>query len=661
MTAREGWPAPLLMAVLCLLAAFAYWPGLQGGFLFDDFVNLDAIGATGPVDDWPTFVRYVTSGTADPTGRPLALLSFLLDARDWPADPLPFLRTNVLLQLLNGVLLWRLLVRLAEELSPAARWNALSAALAAGLWLLHPLLVSTTLYIVQREAMLPATFVLAGLLCFFAGRHAWFAGRHRRGAWLMIAGIAGGTTLAVLCKANGALLPLLALVIDSTIPPGGQAGGAPSWRAWRVVLLWVPSAMVIAYLASFLPGAGVLLPHRGWTIWQRLLTEGRVLLDYLQLLVVPRSISSGLYNDGYLVSRGLFTPASTLPSLVLVLALPATAFATRRRAPRLAAGVLFYFAAQLLESSVVPLELYFEHRNYLPSLLLAWPLAHALVAGQRLPALRCAAAVVLVALLTATTWQRARLWGQPDRLAILWAQESPGSSRAQATLAMLEVRQGRADRAILRLEPLRRQRPLDLQVALNVIDAACASGALSNSRASQLDIALAGAREALQMVPPWLSRAIEAASARQCPGLDLRVAARWLESFASNPVIARDPAFVQDLEPLRAQLALAWGDGPGALRHFDSALLAHPTPDVAARQAAMLARHGRYREALAHIDLYERERVRMQAPARGMPWLHAWVLDRQGYWPREMAVLRAKLHAEIAATAVAPPGGKEER
>ena len=93
------------LAGLLLVAWLAYSPGLSGGFLFDDFVNLNAIGATGPVDDWPTFWRYVTSGSADPTGRPLAMLSFLLEARDWPADPHPFLRDNLILHLLNGLLL----------------------------------------------------------------------------------------------------------------------------------------------------------------------------------------------------------------------------------------------------------------------------------------------------------------------------------------------------------------------------------------------------------------------------------------------------------------------------------------------------------------------------------------------------------------------------
>src|SRR6185369_4769326 len=127
-------------------------PGLRGGFLFDDFANLPALGAFGPIDNVATFLYYITSGSADPTGRPLALLSFLIDARNWPADPAPFKRTNLLLHLLNGALLGWLLLRLGKALALDATRATIAAVFGSALWLLHPLLVSTVLYIVQREA-----------------------------------------------------------------------------------------------------------------------------------------------------------------------------------------------------------------------------------------------------------------------------------------------------------------------------------------------------------------------------------------------------------------------------------------------------------------------------------------------------------------------------
>ena len=79
-----GWLA------LFLLAGAAYWPGLGGPFVFDDFGSIAAIGDRGGVRDWETFKAFVLGGSAGPTGRPLALLSFLLDANNWPTDSWPF-------------------------------------------------------------------------------------------------------------------------------------------------------------------------------------------------------------------------------------------------------------------------------------------------------------------------------------------------------------------------------------------------------------------------------------------------------------------------------------------------------------------------------------------------------------------------------------------
>src|SRR5574337_1129035 len=208
---------PLISFLLLLAVAWiACSPGLHGSFLFDDFGNLPVLGATGPIDTWPTFWRYITSGTADPTGRPLTLLTFLIDAHNWPADPYPFKLTNLILHLLNGALLAVLLRRLGRQAFKGAdkRRIDLAAVIGAGFWLLHPLFVSTTLYIVQREAMLPATFTLLGLLAWLHGRAALARGRTWRGLTWIAVGLGGCTVLGVLSKANGILLPALALLVE---------------------------------------------------------------------------------------------------------------------------------------------------------------------------------------------------------------------------------------------------------------------------------------------------------------------------------------------------------------------------------------------------------------------------------------------------------------
>ncbi len=118
-------------------------------------------------------------------------------------------------------------------------------------------------------------------------------------------------------------------------------------------------------------------------------------------------------------------------------------------------------------------------------------------------------------------------------------------------------------------------------------------------------------------------------------------------AIAANPTYAKGWAL--DLAQLEGQLAVAQRQPKRALAAFDRALRMRPSPDAAARQAAVLASHGYYRQALAHLDTYEAVRGRVAPPGHGMPALHAWVLERQGYWASEMRVLRDKLQAEIDA------------
>ncbi|HVX57084.1 MAG TPA: hypothetical protein VHA37_05100, partial [Candidatus Saccharimonadales bacterium] len=187
-----------VLGALMLGAWMAYRPGIDGAFLLDDFSNLSVLSTWGPVTHWDAFWRYVTSGSADPTGRPLPLLSFLIDARDWPAAAAPFKYTNILLHLLNGVLLCWAMLKIARRRGLTGQRGATTALIGSGIWLLHPLFVSTTLYVVQREAMLPTTFTFIGFICWCSGRDAFDAGRVGRAIVWMTAAAWLCTLLATL-------------------------------------------------------------------------------------------------------------------------------------------------------------------------------------------------------------------------------------------------------------------------------------------------------------------------------------------------------------------------------------------------------------------------------------------------------------------------------
>ncbi len=649
---------PLALLSLMMAILVAYWPGLHGGFLFDDFANLPALAAPGPIDNWPAFWRYVTSGTADPTGRPLTLLTFLLDARNWPADPLPFKRTSLILHIINGLLLYTLLNRLGRLLGlNASRYQA-AALLGAALWLLHPLLVSTTLYIVQREAMLPATCVLAGLLTWLHGRERLVAGHLRSGLTWSVLGLGGFTALGVLSKANGILLPCYALVIEAVLL-GSQRPVLPARekRAHRLVM-WlfaiIPTTGICLYLVrvgatGMLHGgnAGI----RSWTYAQRLLTEPRVVMDYLSLLWLPRPFSSGLFNDQYAASISLIHPLSTLWALLAVVVLISGAWWFRRRYTAWSLAVLFFFAGHLLESTSIPLELYFEHRNYVPALLMFWPLGLWLADTRKLKLPKQMLMIALPLGLALMTHARATVWGNVRTQALVWAQINPDSPRAQANAAQILMQSGQPKEAAQRLQALLATKPDESQLAFNLIGAHCLTGGITQADIDAARVAMQGSANTGSLFAHWFERTLPVAMAGSCPGLTPDVLLDLINAGLQNPRLA-GAGRQQDLIYLRGTVALARHQADAALLDFKRALDLQVRPALALKGAAALGSAGYPQQGLQLLDHYEQ--VKGQTiPARfGMPMLHEWVLSYQHYWPNELAHLRHQLNLDARAANV---------
>jgi protein O-mannosyl-transferase len=663
----------IALGAVLVAVGLAYAPGLSGGFLFDDFVNLRTLGAYGPVDDAHTLLLYLTSGIADPTGRPVALASFLIDARDWPADPFSFKRSNVLLHLLNGALLIGLVLRLerrlrgspcvARGLSGPLRHGAAPpvlvddpsrgiALLAGLLWMAHPLFVSTTLYVVQRHAMLAFTFVLLAFLCWDAAYTRLREGRWWSGMAWAVLGVGGCTLLAGLSKANGFLAPLLVLMALLTVYRADLSGLVAETRRrirWvAALILGIPASAVVIYLLRRIPGRLDVSGVRDFTLAERLLTQPRALSDYLWSLLVPRAGGGGVFVEDFSASQGLLDPWTTLPSMLLVLGLVIAAIWFARRMPVMSFAILFYFAAHLMESTVIMLELYFEHRNYLPAAFLAWPLARWLVLGRILSRLRLALAVVLPLVLLLLTFQRATVWGDPALLAALSSHHSPASARAQM-VAATEIRQaGDPEAAADQVRRALELHPGSVELALNLIGHECQAGAVSAE-------ALAAARHALSLnrvwhqgIIRWLKQAMASRVRQGCAGLELEDIAGLLAAMGSNPSAVTASPRRQNYVHLKAHLALQMGNPEEALALFNEALEIRANPDFALSQAADLGNAGYPAWGVRHLDYFLALPEPPLRRIRDMRSLHERLLHRTGYFKREVELLRKSLDEGVA-------------
>lgn len=584
--------AVFFLYAIMALAFACYFSGMAGGFLFDDYPNLEAMGHLGGVTNWETFQAFVFSGWSGPTGRPLSLASFLLDDNTWPSYAPWFKQTNFLIHILCGLLLcWAILLLMRSFNTVSERQAQLIAVLACAFWILHPYMVSTTLYVVQRMAQLATLFCLAGIAMYLYARlQLPSASRH---AYLVMSfAVGAGTLLATISKENGALLPLLILVIELCLPKNGK----PIWQ-WRAMFLWLPSLAIFVLLARVIDFSDNPWPNRNFNQIERLLTESRIVCEYLLHLFVPRIEGNGLYQDGYVISTGIFKPVSTVFAIIFLLALVVSAFLVRRKAPLVSLAILFFFAAHLMESTVVGLELYFEHRNYLAALFLFLPFAYYCVTlSDRLKLLPVIAVAVLV-VLASMTWLRASLWGDNSKLELYWVQAATNSPRAINSMAAFYMSNGQPQKANEYLASESRRLTHSSLLTIRLLWQKVYAG-----EAVEQDFIQAGERLKLQQFDAQalkgLRSIVESISANGTQEY-ARYTLKLLEVMEGSPTYNQLPLFVRLVAYLRAQLYLGLGEAAFAYKHYSLAMQLYQETDAALSMVAEMATAGYSHEALA--------------------------------------------------------------
>lgn len=441
------WFPWLALAAILLVTALVYWPGTYGSWALDDYPNI--------VDNPALSIKHLSAGAllraalsmhSGIFARPLAMASFTLNEWASGLEPGPMKVTNVAIHLLNGVLVFLLVRLLIDEYGRRRRTEWLPgtgngvALLITAAWLLTPLNLTAVLYIVQRMTSLAATFTLAALLAYVAGRQRLYSGVGRRGgiALLLLAAIVL-TPLSVSAKEVGALTLVYALVIEWVFFGFRNADGRRSGFLFGYFLLFlvVPGLLGAIWQLPIVFGP-VAYAARPFGLGERLLTEGRVLWHYLWWTLFPDIGQLSLYHDAFPVSRSLWSPWSTLPAWIGITALLGAGLALRRRWPLVSFGILWFLAGQLLTATVFPLELVFEHRQYLPSLGIFTSLFGSLMLAEprmRLRLARAAGAGAIVLLYAGALALRSLDWSNPLIMTNIAAKDHPHSPRATYSYA----------------------------------------------------------------------------------------------------------------------------------------------------------------------------------------------------------------------------------
>ena len=545
------------LSAIIAITWIVYLPATSGTFLLDDFDNL---GQLELVSDAESAWYFVLSGTGGPTGRPVALATFLPQAEHWAKDPAPFLRINILIHLLNGVLVFVLLRQLAGPIGLARADADFFALSATALWLLMPLLASSSLMIVQRMTTLSGTFVLGGLCAYLAAR-ARLESRPDLALVGMAAALVLASLFAFLSKENGALLPVYVLALETTVLPKPGNVSMLKWRAWTSVFLVAPLAIVVAYLLAYASYDDGMLARRQFSGFERLITQAGVLWQYLAAALVPRPGIFSPFHDAYPVSRSRLQP-STFIAVVAWLATIFAALRWRRTYPVFAFAVFWYLGGHLLESTTLPLELYFEHRNYLP--VIGPVAALVLLAVRVTPDTRKyarSAVAGLVVLNAAVLWSVTSLWGSPTQAATRWHQQNPQSVRAATTLATRHMEEMGGGVALITLDAFAETQPQHGYIKIPALNIACriAPDRDHSARLDDLNAGLPGADFSVTTAV-MLDQLLATISRPGCMGIDASALDELLAALDRNPAYRLNATFQQQKHQLLASRARMDGD-----------------------------------------------------------------------------------------------------
>lgn len=352
----------ILLLLLCV-GFVSLWNGTKGPLILDDFRNLSPLINS----DKPDYLNVIFSNESGPLGRSVSMATFA--ANHWIRDGIvasDLKVTNLIIHLINAFLLYHVIILLLKSRYKSEQRYMLAIAITA-CWFLSPINTSVVFYAVQRMAMLSTLFVLAGCLIYLKYRSRSFNWSNRTIFSCSLLFICW--MLASLSKENGLLLPFFIIAIELCFFDELRVAIGNIKRIKKVlyisgVVLFCCSTIALASLNGYLDYGNF-----DYNLSERLFTQPVVLVKYIYRLLLPFNMDIGLYFDDVVVLTtfwNLKTLASTLLINIFILIICYSLLSNKFR--YISFGLLFFLTGHSIESTIFPLEMYYYHRNYLPSI-----------------------------------------------------------------------------------------------------------------------------------------------------------------------------------------------------------------------------------------------------------------------------------------------------
>lgn len=456
----SSYRAPVFLTVIITVV---YFGSLNASWHLDDYAwIIDHSPTHLQTIDWKSLTAVALSGSSSQNRlyRPLPMISFALNWYVGKDSVRGYHLVNIGLHIITAWLLFyagRLLLSTKKFRSIQECRKQSIALLAAILWAIHPIQTQAVTYIVQRMTVMAGMFYLLAIVCYFSGRLSQY--KWSKAIWWVCCAIS--FLCAVGSKENACLLPFALLLVEYCFFRNGEDASGSKLNKWK---LYTAFSVVAITIAAFILGIMEKNPieylthlYSGlpYSPIERLLTESRVVLIYVSQLLYP--VPSRFSIDHNLkISSSLISPWSTLLACVVIFSIIAISVKIRRKQPLVSFAILFFFMNHVVESTILPLEPIFEHRNYIPSMFLFLPISviiHQLLdfAKQKNWLINVIATVIVIMLIVGlgmSTHVRNLAWQTEQSLWTDALRKAPTIARPYANLASINEKQGNYNAAI---------------------------------------------------------------------------------------------------------------------------------------------------------------------------------------------------------------------
>lgn len=402
--------------------------------------------------------------------RWIPMITFALDHRLGKGEIVYFHLTNFTIHLLCLIAIMFLVLQLFSlnrvgdfllgDISPVywALW-------VAGLWALNPVQTNAVTYLVQRMASIQTFFYVLCVSFYILARRKHLSHHNNFKLVLLYAASLLAAICAFLSKQNAAMLPVMLIATEVWFFQPQLFGSlwgriSKSNKIVQGILLLGLFFIIMCSVKVFFILDGD-YATRNFDMWQRLLTEGRVVVWYLTILILPLPSRLSIEHD-IEISTSLVSPATTLLSFILLFFLICLALKYRKRYPILSYGGIWFFINLAVESTIISLELVFEHRLYLPSIgfYIVFVIASVEILGSLLKKLTrrefmkvsCSAFAIVSACYCLMTFQRNEDWRDFLTFNQDVVSKAPMNSRAHSNLAVALAKAQKYEEAIQEAE-----------------------------------------------------------------------------------------------------------------------------------------------------------------------------------------------------------------